>query len=187
MFAGHGTLSPGCGAPACQFKKGRQPGGLPASYASALLAFRSMGETGVVVGRVVEIRPHPRRELIWLSTVDTGTGRKPQIVWGGIPIVKAGSLVPVAQPGTWLPPTKEKPNRYKVRRRRYAGEISEGMLCSLAELGWDPAVTDWVALLDPSAGLYAGQPLEDRYDNPRAIALQIDVFEAKKLAGPEIP
>jgi tRNA-binding EMAP/Myf-like protein len=142
-----------------------------------------MGETGVVVGRVVEIRPHPRRELIWLSTVDTGTGRKPQIVWGGVPIVKAGSLVPVAQPGTWLPPTKDKPNPYKVRRRRYAGEISDGMLCSLAELGWDPAVTDWVALLNPSAGLYAGQPLENRYDDWRAIALQIDVFGAKSLAG----
>lgn len=185
MFAGHGTLSPKCGALACQFKKG-------ASLAvcrvvrQCAASVRSMGETGVVVGRVVEIRPHPRRELIWLSTVDTGTGRKPQIVWGGIPIVKAGSLVPVAQPGTWLPPTKEKPNRYKIRRRRYAGEISEGMLCSLAELGWDPAVTDWIALLDPSAGLYAGQPLEDRYNNPRAIALQIDAFEAKKLAGLEI-
>ena len=101
----------------------------------------------------------PRRELIWLSTVDTRTGRKPQIVWGGIPIVKAGSLVPVAQPGTWLPPTMDKPNRYKIRRRRYAGEISEWMLYSLAELGWDPAVTEWVALLDPSAGLDAGQPL----------------------------
>lgn len=142
-----------------------------------------MRETGVVVGRVVEIRPHPRRELTWLSTVDTGTGRKPQIVWGGVPIVKVGSLVPVAQPGTWLPPTKDKPNRYKVRRRRYAGERSEGMLCSLAELGWDPAVTDWVALLNPSAGLCAGQPLENRYDDWRAIALQIDVSGAKRLAG----
>jgi tRNA-binding EMAP/Myf-like protein len=109
-------------------------------------------------------------------------------VWGGIPIVKAGSLVPVAQPGTWLPPTKEKPNRYKIRRRRYAGEISEGMLCSLAELGWDPAVTDWVALLNPSAGLYAGQPLEVQYVEDRdndwwAIAQQIDVCKAKRLAG----
>jgi len=137
----------------------------------------------VVVGRVVEIRPHPRRDLIWLSTVDTGTGRKPQIVWGGIPIVKSGSLVPVAQPGTWLPPTKDKLNPYKVRRRRYAGEISEGMLCSLAELGWDPAVTDWVALLNPSAGLFAGQPLEDRFVDWRAITLQIDVSSAKRLAG----
>jgi tRNA-binding EMAP/Myf-like protein len=142
-----------------------------------------MGETGVVVGQVVEIRPHPRRELIWLSTVDTGTGRKPQIVWGGIRIVKAGSLVPVAQPGTWLPPTKDKPNPYKVRRRRYAGEISEGMLCSLAELGWDDAVTDWVALLNPSAGLSAGQPLKNPYDGWRTIALQIDASSANRLAG----
>jgi tRNA-binding EMAP/Myf-like protein len=115
--------------------------------------------------------------------VDTGTGCKPQIVWGGIPIVKAGSLVPVAQPGTWLPPAKDEPNRYKIRRRRYAGEISEGMLCSLAELGWDPSVTDWVALLDTSADLHAGQPLEDRYNDWRTIVLQIDVFEAKRLAG----
>lgn len=142
-----------------------------------------MGEAGVVAGRVVEIRPHPHRDRIWLSMVDTGTGRKPQIVWGGIPIVKAGSLVPVAQPGTWLPPTKDKPNPYKIRCRRYAGEKSEGMLCSLAELGWDPAVTDWVALLDPSADLDAGQPLEGRHADWRSIVLQIDVFGAKRLAG----
>ena len=135
------------------------------------------------MGRIVEIRPHPRRDRIWLSVVDTGTGSKPQIVWGGIPVVKAGSLVPVAQPGTWLPPTKDKPNPYKIRRRRYAGEISEGMLCSLAELGWDLAVTNWVALLDTSADLQAGQPLEGRYDDWRSIVLQIDVFEAKRLAG----
>lgn len=137
----------------------------------------------MVVGRVVEIRPHPRRDRIWLSTVDTGTGRKSHIVWGGIPVVKAGSLVPVAQPGTWLPPAKGKPNPYKIRRRRYAGEISEGMLCSLAELGWDSSVTDWVALLDTSAGLHAGQPLDDRYNDWPAIVLQIDVSEAHRLAG----
>jgi len=147
-----------------------------------LLAFRSMKEAGVVVGRVVEIRPHPRRDRIWLSTVDTGTGGKPQIVWGGVPIVKAGSLVPVAQPGAWLPPMKGKPKAYKIRRRRYAGEISEGMLCSLAELGWDPSVTDWVALLDASADLYVGQSL-DGLDDWRAIAQPIDVVEARKLAG----
>jgi tRNA-binding EMAP/Myf-like protein len=142
-----------------------------------------MAAAGVVVGQVVEIRPHPRRDLIWLATFDTGTGCKSQIVWGGLPIVKAGHLVPVAQPGTWLSSTKDKPNRYKVRRRRYAGEISEGMLCSLAELGWDSSVTDWVALLDTSAGLHAGQPLTDRYTDWWKIALQIDAFEARRLAG----
>jgi tRNA-binding EMAP/Myf-like protein len=142
-----------------------------------------MGEAGVIVGRVVKIRPHAHRDRIWISVVDTGTDYKPQIVWGGIPIVKAGSLVPVARPGTWLPPTKEKANPYKIRRRRFAGEISEGMLCSLAELGWDAAVTDWVALLNPSADLHAGQSLEDRYGDWQAITLQIDDAEAKRLAG----
>jgi phenylalanyl-tRNA synthetase beta chain len=118
---------------------------------------------GVVVGRVVRVRPHPGRERVWLADLDIGTECRPQIVWGGLPIVKEGSLVPVAQPGTWLPATKDKPNPYKVRRRRYRGEISEGMLCSLAELGWDSSVTDRVALLDGSAGLRVGESLENRY------------------------
>jgi phenylalanyl-tRNA synthetase beta chain len=116
-----------------------------------------------VVGRVVRVRPHPGRERVWLADLDIGTECRPQIVWGGLPIVKEGSLVPVAQPGTWLPATKDKPNPYKVRRRRYRGEISEGMLCSLAELGWDSSVTDRVALLDGSAGLRVGESLENRY------------------------
>jgi phenylalanyl-tRNA synthetase beta chain len=118
---------------------------------------------GVVVGRGVRVRPHPGRERVWLADLDIGTECRPQIVWGGLPIVKEGSLVPVAQPGTWLPATKDKPNPYKVRRRRYRGEISEGMLCSLAELGWDSSVTDRVALLDGSAGLRVGESLENRY------------------------
>jgi tRNA-binding EMAP/Myf-like protein len=143
-----------------------------------------MEAAGVVVGRVIEIRPHPRRNLIWLSTVDIGTGCKPQIVWGGIPIVQAGSLVPVAQPGAWLPPNNAKPNRYKIRRRRYAGEISEGMLCSLAELGWDADITNWVALLDASAGLHPGQPLKIQDPSWREITLPIDASEAERLAGP---
>lgn len=145
-----------------------------------------MGKAGVVVGRVVEIRPHPLRELIWLSTVDIGQGGKPQIVWGGVQIVEEGSLVPVAQPGTWLPPTKNKPNKYKIRRRRYAGEISEGMLCSLAELGWEPDITDWVALLDTSTGLQAGQPLEGSYAHWRSIVLQIDASDAQRRASRQL-
>jgi tRNA-binding EMAP/Myf-like protein len=123
----------------------------------------------VAVGRVVSVRPHPRGEHIWLADVDTGTGSLLQIVWGGAQIVQAGDLVPVAQPGTRLPATKDKPNPYKIRRRRYRGVISEGMLCSLAELGWDPSVTDRVALLDGSLGLRVGESLESRYVDGRDI------------------
>src|ERR1700761_5745798 len=64
---------------------------------------------GVLVGRVVETLPHPCGDLIWLAKVDIGADRQLQIVWGGVPVVTSGSLVPVALPGTWLPATKDKP------------------------------------------------------------------------------
>jgi len=110
---------------------------------------------GVVVGKIVKVRPHPRGERVWLADVDVGTDWQLQIVWGGLPILEEGDLVPVAQPGARLPGGK-------MRRRRYRGEISEGMLCSLAELGWDPSVTDRVALLNNSIGLRPGESLDNR-------------------------
>ncbi len=119
------------------------------------------GTEGVVVGRVVNVRPHPGGDFIWLADLDIGTDDKLQIVWGGVKIVEAGDLVPVARPGTWLPAPKGKRGRYKIRRRHYRGEQSHGMLCSLAELGWDPSVTDRVALLSGSAGLRPGDSLDD--------------------------
>jgi tRNA-binding EMAP/Myf-like protein len=109
---------------------------------------------GVVVGKIVKVRPHPRGERIWLADVDIGADFQLQIVWGGSPILEEGSLVPVAPPGARLPDGK-------MRRRRYRGEISEGMLCSLAELGWDRSITDCVALLDNSIGLRPGESLDE--------------------------
>lgn len=113
------------------------------------------GTRGVLVGRIVKVRPHPYGDRIWLADVDIGRDYQLQIVWGGRPIVKEGYLVPVAPPGSRLP-------QGKMRRRRYRGEVSEGMLCSLAELDWDLSVTDRVALLDESAGLIPGESLDSR-------------------------
>jgi tRNA-binding EMAP/Myf-like protein len=138
-----------------------------------------------MVGRVVRVRSHPGGENIWLADVDTGSDCPLQIVWGGAQIVKEGDLVPVAQPGTWLPATQDKPERYKIRRRRYRGMISEGMLCSLAELGWDSSVTDRVALLDGSVGLQVGGSLESRYIDGRDIVRPTaDIVRAGSLAVP---
>ena len=146
---------------------------------------RRVTTKGVVVGRVVRVGPHPGGENIWLADVDTGTDGLLQIVWGGAQIVQAGDLVPVAQPGTWLPATKDKPNPYKIRRRRYRGVISEGMLCSLAELGWDSSVTDRVALLDSSLGLQAGESLESRYvDGHDIVRAASAIAGAERLAVP---
>jgi tRNA-binding EMAP/Myf-like protein len=130
---------------------------------------------GVVVGKIVKVRPHPRGERIWLADVDIGTDWQLQIVWGGLPILEEGNLVPVARPGARLPGGK-------LRRRRYRGEISEGMLCSLAELGWDPSVTDRVALLNNSIGLRPGESLDNRDTNWGSIAILAD-----KLLTMDVP
>jgi phenylalanyl-tRNA synthetase beta chain len=122
---------------------------------------------GVVVGRIVKVRPHPQGERIWLADVDVGTDWELQIVWGGLAILGEGDLVPVAQPGARLPSGK-------MRRRRYRGEISEGMLCSLAELGWDPGVTDRVALLSNLVGLRPGDSLDNRDTNWKPIVISAD-------------
>ncbi len=142
---------------------------------------RIVRTVGVVVGQVVKIRPHPFGERIWLADVDIGAHYRPQIVWGGVPIVQAGSLVPVAQPGTWLPATTDKRGRYKIRRRHYRGEISEGMLCSPAELGWDPSVTDRVALLSGSAGLSPGDSLDNVGDRWTLILRPVDEFSPEEM------
>jgi tRNA-binding EMAP/Myf-like protein len=110
------------------------------------------------VGQIVKVRPHPYGDRIWLADVNIGRSYQLQIVWGGVPIVKAGDLVPVAPPGCWLP-------QGKMRRRRYRNEVSEGMLCSLAELGWDLSVRDRVALLNEHAGLVPGESLDSRADD----------------------
>jgi tRNA-binding EMAP/Myf-like protein len=87
------------------------------------------------------VRPHPNAHRIRLAQVDLGVGEPVQIVFGGPPIVRRGDLVPVAPPGSRLP------GRDKMRRRSYRGESSYGMLCSLAELGWNLHAPDEVALL----------------------------------------
>lgn len=118
-----------------------------------------MGTRGVVVGLVVAVHRHPNAKWIWLADVDLGNGDPPiRIVWGGkTGIVQPGSLVPVAPPGARL-------DGVKIRRRKYRGQVSNGMLCSLAELGWNNNVSDRVALLDPAALLHPGASL-DHYAN----------------------
>src|ERR1035441_5943626 len=108
------------------------------------------GTKGVVVGRVVRVRPHPDGDHIWLADLDIGTDGEPQIVWGG--------------------------------------EQSEGMLCSLAELGWDPSVTDRVARLNGSAGLRPGDSLDEVGESWPLILRPADEFRAEEiLAALESP
>jgi tRNA-binding EMAP/Myf-like protein len=121
-----------------------------------------VGTRGAIVGRVIEVGTHPDGDHIWLASVDLGKDFKVQIVWGGEPIVEAGDLVPVAPPGSRV-------HGKKMRRRNYRGQSSFGMLCSLAELGWDPDITHRVAILDPHAPLSPGDSLDEHADKWREI------------------
>lgn len=81
----------------------------------------------IVVGRILEQIPHPKsRHPLWVHQVDLG-GRVEQII-AGAPNAVAGSLVPVALPGTTVP------NGTLVKDMSIAGYRASGMLCSAAEL-----------------------------------------------------
>lgn len=96
---------------------------------------------GGVVGKIVDVCDHPNAQHLWLAQVDCGQTGTVQIVFGGRRNLEAGDLVPVAPPGSRCSV------KGKMRRRRYRGEPSHGMLCSLDELGWIAAGPDVVAKL----------------------------------------
>ncbi|MCW6034950.1 phenylalanine--tRNA ligase subunit beta [Spirulina subsalsa FACHB-351] len=84
---------------------------------------------GVVVGKVLDCQRHPNADKLSVCTVDLGQASPSTIVCGA-PNVKAGIFVPVAPPKTYLPAIDLKLKPTKLR-----GVKSEGMICSLAELG----------------------------------------------------
>jgi len=96
---------------------------------------------GVVVGKVIQCEPHPNADKLSVAQVDIGTASPLNIVCGA-PNVRAGIYVPVATVGTHLPKIN-----LKIRATKIRGVPSEGMLCSLAELG----------LVKESAGIHLFQ------------------------------
>ena len=82
----------------------------------------------VVVGRVVSITRHTKSDHMWVCQIDVGAGEPVQIVTGA-QNVHEGDLVPVAQHNSWLP------GGVHITKGKLRGEVSNGMLCSLKELG----------------------------------------------------
>ncbi len=85
------------------------------------------GLDGVVVARVLDVRPHPDADKIQLVDVDRGDGNVLQVVCGAFNMA-AGDLVPLATVGTTMP------NGMEIAARRMRGQMSNGMLCSAQEL-----------------------------------------------------
>ena len=100
---------------------------------------------GPVVGRVDAIRAIPGADRVRLAEVSLGD-RMLQVVFGGNRVVEPFSLVPVAPPGSRVA-RRGVQRAVKMRTRRYRSTISQGMLCSVEELGWAAVGPDEVAVL----------------------------------------
>ena len=82
----------------------------------------------VVVGQVLSIVPHPNSDHMFICQVDVGQEAPVQIVTGA-QNVHQGDLVPAALHNSWLP------GGVHITKGKLRGELSNGMLCSFAELG----------------------------------------------------
>ena len=82
----------------------------------------------VVIGLVEEVRPHPNADRLRLCVVDAGGPTNRQVVCGASN-VEAGRKYPFAPVGASLP------GGITLEQRKIRGESSEGMLCSMRELG----------------------------------------------------
>ena len=106
--------------------------------------------SGVVIGKVLEVGPHPNADKVRVTKVDVG-GDVLDIVCGAWNF-EAGAVVPVATPGAVLQ------GDFEIARRKIRGVTSNGMICSEAELevGEDAA---GIMVLDadyPAAGTRLG-------------------------------
>jgi phenylalanyl-tRNA synthetase beta chain len=91
---------------------------------------RQQWAAGVVVGQVISKEPHPNADKLSICQVDLGDGQPPVQIVCGAANVRAGIYVPVAKMGAYLPVID-----LKIKPANKRGEKSEGMICSLAEVG----------------------------------------------------
>ncbi|MDT0632642.1 phenylalanine--tRNA ligase subunit beta [Rubrivirga litoralis] len=119
---------------------------------------------GVVVGRVVDVRPHPDADRLQVCDVDlggvAGADGPVQIVCGA-PNVAAGQAVPVATVGTVLDlPARDGSGveLVTIKKGKIRGQVSNGMICAEDELGIG---TDHDGILVLDGDAVVGQPFAD--------------------------
>ena len=124
---------------------------------------RRLGEglDGIVVARVLDLRPHPDAQKVQRVVVDAGTA-EPIQVWCGAFNMAVGDFVPLATVGTTMPDGME------IGRRKILGEASNGMLCSPRELQLSDE-GGGILVLSPGT-LEPGTPIRD------ALGIETDVL-----------
>lgn len=114
--------------------------------------------SGVIVGKIQSITQHPNADKLVICQLHVGQEDVIQIVTGATNVYE-GALVPVAMHGAMLA------GGLKIKKGKLRGEVSNGMLCSFEELGFDPKVipeefAHGILLLDSSAEAYIGEDIK---------------------------
>ena len=109
----------------------------------------------VIVGKVLSLDKHPDSDHLWVTQIDIGAEAPIQIVTGAQNL-KVGDIVPVAMHNSVLPGGK------KIKKGKLRGVESNGMLCSLGELGltkhdFPYAIEDGIFVLQEDCSL--GEPI----------------------------
>ncbi|AZB72723.1 phenylalanine--tRNA ligase subunit beta [Synechococcus elongatus] len=107
---------------------------------------------GVVVGRVLQREQHPNADRLSVCQVEIGQ-EEPVTIVCGASNVRADIWVAVATLGSYLPCIDLKLKPTKLR-----GVRSEGMICSLSELGLTKE-SEGIHIFSEDADLKAGQPV----------------------------
>ena len=96
------------------------------------ILLRSKDLSGIVVGKILEIKPHPNADKLVVCQIDVG-GEVKQILTAAKNVFE-GALVPVALDGAKLAGGME------IHNTEMRGLPSLGMMCSLEEVGMDTSV-----------------------------------------------
>lgn len=126
----------------------------------------------VVVGKILEMKRHENSDHMWVLKIDVGQAEPVQIVTGAWN-VHVGDYVPAALSGAHLP------GGVKIEKGELRGVASDGMLCSLKELGMTVEHDFPYAVITPAAILNDYHPIDK--DKP---SIPADIKPGDKVYGP---
>lgn len=131
---------------------------------------RDPGVSGVIVGEVLFVEPHPKADRLKVCSVNVGKGQLLQIICGAKNVAK-GQRVPVALVGAKLP------GGVHIKKAKLRDVYSHGMICSAKELGFPDKVlmkeqTEGILVLEPDAPI--GMDIKEYLGmNDQVIELQL--------------
>ena len=128
----------------------------------------------VVVGKILEMKRHENSDHMWVCQIDVGQAEPVQIVTGAWNI-HVGDYVPAALHGAHLP------GGVKIEKGKLRGVESDGMLCSLKELGMTAEHDFPYAVITPAALLNDYHPIDK--DKP---SIPADIKPGDKVYGPVV-